>query len=338
MIATEDALRQRIDRALRQTKFSKAEREIILPRLQKQLSFFLQENGNGGIFANSPLFNFEEKLQSLLTRFQANGLTYDDLKKASLKHPSVLTHALGKIERSVCDAVSTFEKDGLTVDAFLPPAMKQTSLLTLSRATIEYNIRTVVKTFAADGLTVEMYLHAALLQPSLFCQSPATIIGHIQKIFSLYDEGKIEITRGKNASLHGNGYRLLLNYLTNKPVLLTFANDNLELRGHYGDLLNVMRASGCETTARKLGIRKKRKKCLNVLSKSRLDVEKTVAQYYGHTDLDIPVQSSNDELYRLVAKGLFKNLKNLPAASSAEELLPQRHICPIPLVEKIAPA
>ncbi len=130
--------------------------------------------------------DFETKVNNVVSRFSAEGLTVEKYLAAAMKQPSLFCQSPVTIEENIRNLVGCFSTEGLTVEKYLAAAVKQPSLFYQSPVTIEENIRNLVGRFSAEGLTVEKYLTAAVQQPPLFTQSPTTIEENIRNLVGCF--------------------------------------------------------------------------------------------------------------------------------------------------------
>jgi len=191
-MADTDFLKNRIEQALEELPLTPQQIEHVIPQLVKILGFIHAER----LDADSGLFDFKGKVETL---------------------------------------VSLFAPEGLTLPDYLSAALDKPSLFYQSPETIENNIRALVKKFEAEGLTVKQYLPAALKQPSLFYRSPETIAGHINLVMDMYRKDKVRF-KGEDAegaevafSEH-QSMKPLFDFLMKNPVILCLSDDNFGLR------------------------------------------------------------------------------------------------------------
>lgn len=219
----------RIRQELDKLPLTEPQKDAIALRLLKEPDFAQTQGvtlATGGAPSPVPAFRFAEKVQSVVRRFEQDGLTAKDYLAAVVRRPDILNVRPETIARNIQGVVDLFDSDGLTADVYLRAAIKQPSLFvqtpwtlasnitgfvarfadegladfdylkaalrhpplfTMSPETVEHNIRTVVARFHDDGMTTSQYLKAALRMPQLFSLSPATAIRHIEAVMDLAD-------------------------------------------------------------------------------------------------------------------------------------------------------
>jgi hypothetical protein len=219
---------------------------------------------------DSQFFDFHRKVNAVVERFAADGLTTGDYLKAALTRPSLFSQSPATIAGNITGVVERFATDGLTTGDYLKAALKQPQLFYQSPATLAGNITGVVERFAAKGLTTGDYLKAALKQPQLFYQAPATVIGHVNLLIDLHRQGLVTFPGEANAP-PGQPLVPLFAFLLKNPAYFSLADDNFTLR---------------EISARVTGERPTR---AALIRRSRYQVESELAETLGQPDADAPV-------------------------------------------------
>lgn len=295
------AILDRIRQELGKLPLTDEEIDRVVPRIAASTRFFSH------ITPESPFFDFEKKINTVVERFSDDGLTTNNYLRAALKHPQILCMSSDKIVGNItgvveqlADAglntrdylsaaqknpalfyqkpetiagnmtgvVAQFATEGLTLRHYLSAALKHPQLFSVPPATVSSNILGVTDHFAADGLPTRDYLRAALKQPQLFSQSPATIIGHVNMIIDLQRQGLVSF---KDEAQPDQPLRPLFAFLVNNPKFFSLASENYtvrEISAHYSGY----RPNGS-----------------SLFWRPRHQVESELTEALGHCDQDTPV-------------------------------------------------
>ena len=136
------------------------------------------------------IFNFTDKIQSIVRIFRDEGLTIKQYLAAALRQPALFTQSYGTIEGNIRNLVAVFKDEGLTVKQYLAAALRQPALFYQSPDTIKGNIQNLVAAFKDEGLSTKQCLAAAIKCPSIFNMLPSTIEGNIRNLAAAFkDEG-----------------------------------------------------------------------------------------------------------------------------------------------------
>jgi hypothetical protein len=291
----------RIRQELGKLPLTDEEIDRVAPRIAADTRYFSQ------ITPESGFFDFEKKINAVVERFAADGLTEANYLHAVLKHPQLLSmasatvianitasveHFAGEglntsdylraaqkhpslfyqkpatIAGNITGVVEQFAADGLTLRNYLAAALKQPQLFSLPPATVARNIMGVAEHFAADGLATPDYLKAAVKFPSLFTQSPATIIGHVNLLIDLQRQGLISF---KDEAPPDQPLRPLFAYLVKNPKFFSLADENYTVR----EISTHVSGGRPNGTA--------------LFWPPRHKVESKLAEELGHSDLATPV-------------------------------------------------
>jgi hypothetical protein len=150
---------------------------------------------------DSSIFEFATKVQAVVERFAAEGLTTKDYLRAALRQPQLFCQKPTTIAGNIAGVVALFTDQGLTVTDYLRAAQKRPQLFGQKPATIAANIAGVVALFTDQGLTATDYLRAALKQPRLFCHKPATIAANVAGVVALFADQGLTVTDYLRAAL-----------------------------------------------------------------------------------------------------------------------------------------
>ncbi len=269
----------RIRQELDKLPLTDERKDTISHRLLKDGKFLDTHGGKvifGGLQPDSSIFNFADKVQAVVCRFQNDGLTANDYLNAVIRRPDILTVSPEVIARNVSGVVDLFTADGMTTKEYLQAALKQPSLFVQTPETLTGNITGVVERFAAEGLTDRRYLDAALKQPSLFTMSPETVARHIDAVLYFSDRGMFSpptSPRKESQRLRPSqspSRTAVIDFLLKSPAYMCLADDNYGLREIH------QRLTDGPTDSR-------------MLTRSRYIVEEELMQHFGHDDPEQPV-------------------------------------------------
>ncbi|HMP01713.1 MAG TPA: hypothetical protein PKC45_04345 [Gemmatales bacterium] len=172
----------RIRQELDKLPLTDAQKDHIARKLLKSAAFLDTQGGRipgGGLQADSPLFNFADKIQAVADYFHEHGITANDVMMAVVDRPNIMNYKPGTLISNIQGVVDLFTADGLTTTDYLRAALKNPNLFSQSPWTLSANITGLVERFAGEGLTVRDYLQAALKQPLLFSASPETVVNNV---------------------------------------------------------------------------------------------------------------------------------------------------------------
>jgi hypothetical protein len=186
---------------------------------------------------HSSFFDFQGKVDRVVTHFENDGLTRDKFVHAATRRFTLFFQNPDTLIANIEGVVEHFQIHGLTRSAYLSCAVKQPQLFYQKPRTLISNIERVVEHFTKDGLTCADYLCAAMKQPSLFFRKPETIILHVNLITGLYRKGILKFD--PFPSLPPTDAAPVLEYLVRNPQLFLMAKDNIALRETYARATNA---------------------------------------------------------------------------------------------------
>jgi hypothetical protein len=235
-------------------------------------------------------------IAGVVALFTDQGLTVTDYLRAAQKRPQLFGQKPATIAANIAGVVALFTDQGLTVTDYLRAALRQPQLFYQKPAAIVSNIAGMVERFAAKGLTRSDYLRAALKRPQLFCHKPATVARHIELILELFDEGVVALPRSLIPSHQKNGHP--------HPHALVLAY-LLDMSPHYlcfDDKNIFLRKLHKELTGAPASFQN--------LHRSRNQTELELMRHLGHDDPARPVpKDANPVLVGLIRDGYIKGAK-----------------------------
>jgi hypothetical protein len=180
MSETDDPARHlpRIREELDKLPLPEEQKAEVAPKILKLTNVLDTRAGRvdgGNLGEDSTVFDFQSKINGVVERFAAEGLTREDYLQAAVKNPSLFGMSPETVEGNIRGVVERFAAEGLTRQAYVKAAVRQPPLFYQDPETVEKNIRGVVERFAAEGLTRQDYVKAAVKNPSLFTMSPETV-------------------------------------------------------------------------------------------------------------------------------------------------------------------
>ena len=176
-------LDQLITSALEECGLSPKEIAEVSPKIKEYAEFIDAKE-------DSTFWNFKQKIETLVKKFQEHGLTLEQYLQAALKQPPLFYQSPNTIYNNITQTVQKFQKQELTTKQYLQAALKRPQLFSQSPETIYNNITQITKKFQNIIKPHKEILPFLLKEPfylknALFCNqtSENTILSKDQSDF-----------------------------------------------------------------------------------------------------------------------------------------------------------